>query len=127
MQTIDTEILFSCSIFCGVIDLTLFPLIFYFFAGLCHNGAWKLPSGKWLCIVNADITKAHPEGQKYCQVIGFDRLYEPRTLEDSQLTVRLEFCKYIHKNSNGLLFQEGLRLFISFYNFVSRVEWSNFL
>ena len=65
------------------------------FSGLCHNGAWKLPSGKWLCIVNADITKAHPEGQKFCQVIGFDRLYEPRTLEDSQFTVRLEFCKYI--------------------------------
>ena len=64
-----------------------------FFAGLCHNGAWKLPSGKWLCMVNVDITKAHPEAQKYCEVIGFDWLYEPRTLEDSQLTVRLEFCK----------------------------------
>ena len=44
-------------------------------------------------MVNADITKAHPEAQKYCEVIGFDWLYEPRTLEDSQLTVRLEFCK----------------------------------
>ena len=48
-----------------------------------------------MALVNADITKAHPEGQKFCQVIGFDRLYEPRTLEYSQLTVRLEFCKYI--------------------------------
>ena len=47
-------------------------------------------------MVNADINKGHPEGQQFCQDKGFDRLYEPRTLEDSQFTVRLEFCKYIN-------------------------------
>ena len=62
-------------------------------------------------MVNADITKAHPEAQKYCEVIGFDWLYEPRTLEDSQLTVRLEFCKHIKIQIVCYLFQEGLRLF----------------
>ena len=46
-------------------------------------------------MVNTDIEKDLPEGQQFCQDKGFDRLYEPRTSEDSQFTVRLEFCEYI--------------------------------
>ena len=70
-------------------------------------------------MVNADITRAHPEGQKFCQVIGFEQLYEPRTLEDSQFTVRIEFCKYI-KLSYGTVVRDFESEAKTRYNFQFR-------
>ena len=64
-----------------------------FYSGLCHQGAFKLPSGKWLCVVNEEITKDYDEGQQFCENNGFDRLFEVKSLEDSQFTNKLEFCK----------------------------------
>ena len=68
--------------------------IYNFHSGLCHQGAFKLPSGKWLCVVNDEIKKGFEEGQQYCENNGFDRLFEVRSLEDSQFTNKLEFCEY---------------------------------
>ena len=67
--------------------------IYNFHSGLCHQGAFKLPSGKWLCVVNDEIKKGFDEGQQYCENNGFDRLFEIRSLEDSQFINKLEFCK----------------------------------
>ena len=64
-----------------------------FYSGLCHQGAFKLPSGKWLCVVNEKILKNYDEGQQFCENNGFDRLFEVKSLEDSQFTNKLEFCK----------------------------------
>ena len=64
-----------------------------FYSGLCHQGAFKLPSGKWLCVVNEEIKKDYDEGQQFCKNNGFDRLFEVKSLEDSQFTNKLEFCK----------------------------------
>ena len=67
--------------------------IYNFYSGLCHQGAFKLPSGKWLCVVNDEIKKNFEEGVQYCENNGFDRLFEVRSLEDSQFTNKLEFCE----------------------------------
>ena len=66
-----------------------------FYSGLCHQGAFKLPSGKWLCVVNDEIKKTYAQGQQFCKNNGFDRLFEVKSLEDSQFTNKLEFCKQI--------------------------------
>ena len=63
------------------------------YSGLCHQGNFKLPSGKWLCVVNDEIKKGYDEGQQFCEDNGFDRLFEVRSLEDSQFVNKLEFCK----------------------------------
>ena len=47
-----------------------------FYSGLCHQGAFKLPSGKWLCVVNDEIKKTYAQGQQFCKNNGFDRLFE---------------------------------------------------
>ena len=65
----------------------------YFYSGLCHQGAFKLPSGKWLCVVNDEIKKDYYEGQQFCEDNGFERLFEVRSPEDSQFTNKLEFCE----------------------------------
>ena len=66
-----------------------------FYSGLCHQGAFKLPSGKWLCVVNDEIKKTYAQGQQFCKNNGFDRLFEVKSLKDSQFTNKLEFCKQI--------------------------------
>ena len=63
------------------------------YSGLCHQGSFKLPSGKWLCVVNDEIKKSYDEGQQFCKENGFDRLFEVKSLEDSQFTNKLEFCE----------------------------------
>ena len=63
------------------------------YSGLCHQGNFKLPSGKWLCVVNDEIKKSYDEGQQFCEDNGFDRLFEVKSLEDSQFTNKLEFCE----------------------------------
>ena len=65
----------------------------YSYSGLCHQGAFKLPSGKWLCVVNDEIKKDYYEGQQFCEDNGFERLFEVRSPEDSQFTNKLEFCE----------------------------------
>ena len=71
----------------------------------CNYGAWKLPSGKWMC-ATWNIKENHhnflTEPNK-CTEMGFDRLFEPDTLEDvldsknylaCKLTRNTFFCQY---------------------------------
>ena len=69
----------------------------FYYLGLCHQGAWKLPSGKWICVVlNSDggnIKKTYDDSQQFCKDNGFDRLLEPQTLEDSKFVHHMLHCK----------------------------------
>ena len=64
------------------------------FSDFCRYGAWKLPSGKYLCFSNT-VSSATATND-HCVQEGFDHLYEPRTLEDHQFTAKLEKSETFH-------------------------------
>ena len=47
-----------------------------------------------LIMYQIHINLSHPAGvHGFCENNGFDRLFEVKSLEDSQFTNKLEFCK----------------------------------
>ena len=81
----------------------------------CSGGAWKLPSGKYVCFVDPAISdyngyyeidgsikkNPHTTVDKQCIDNGFDHLIEPRTHEDAVMFGKLEHC-IGHQKLNGL-------------------------
>ena len=63
-----------------------------YISGLCHGGLVALPSGKYFCYVNKRVK--FELANQTCQDLGFDRLLEIRTKEDSIMIAHLEACKY---------------------------------
>ena len=77
--------------------MAFFPLDHYppFLVLDCNYGAWKLPSGKWMCATwNIKENHGHflSEPNK-CTAMGFDRLYEPDTLADAKESNAFLACK----------------------------------
>ena len=74
--------------------------------GYCAGGTWKLPSEKYICLVNpafsefkewyeVDIKGEDPKTgmNRLCIENGFDHMFEPRTHEDTVMFTQLEHCK----------------------------------
>ena len=82
----------------GPLDEVIGPIDF------CVGGAWKLPSGKHLCLVEPathwdawDRVSVYGEVKNdltgQCTERGFDHFFEPRTREDTLAYLKLEQCK----------------------------------
>ena len=63
--------------------------------GDCVYGAWQLPSGKMICLTLVPYRRSFTftVTQQFCSEIGFDRLFEPRALEDAKHSALLGKCK----------------------------------
>ena len=74
--------------------------------GYCAGGTWKLPSEKYICLVDPAISdfrewyevRDYGEDPKtgmnrLCIENGFDHMFEPRTHEDAVMFTQLEHCK----------------------------------
>ena len=87
----------------------------------CVGGAWKMPSGKYLCLVEPatnidawDRHSTHGEDKSdltgMCTERGFDHFFEPRTREDTVEYLKLEQCKtclMFHSRSTMMIFQSN--------------------
>ena len=71
----------------------------------CSGGAWKLPSGKYVCFVDPAISdfktqfevaimKEDPKTgmNRLCIENGLDHMIEPRTHEDAVMFTKLQHC-----------------------------------
>ena len=77
----------------------------FIFLGYCSSGAWKLPSGKYVCFVDPAISHFNAYYEiftknedpqtgmnRLCTENGFDHIIEPRTHEDAVMFTKLEHC-----------------------------------
>ena len=68
----------------------------------CSGGAWKLPSGKYVCFVDPAISDFNAEYEykkmedtemnRLCKENGLDHMIEPRTHEDAVMFTKLQHC-----------------------------------
>ena len=71
----------------------------------CSGGAWKLPSGKYVCFVDPAISHFNAYYEiftknedpqtgmnRLCIENGFDHIIEPITHEDAVMFTKLEHC-----------------------------------
>ena len=73
-----------------------FKISKYFFVYIsidyCSGGAWKLPSGKYVCFVDPAISDFISSNDDPCIENGLDHMIEPRTHEDAVMFTKLEHC-----------------------------------
>ena len=79
--------------------------ILFTYPDYCSGGAWKLPSGKYVCFVDPAISdfktqfevaimKEDPKTgmNRLCIENGLDHMIEPRTHEDAVMFTKLQHC-----------------------------------